>query len=135
MRIDGLGRLDKTWPLQYVSRGHQSNGRDQNGPPSIQDTHKQWDMLRGYLDSIHDVLEDLRPIVEKIAVQNTIIVMVCNFGQSELLMNFVCSAKARGFDISNILVFATDQETLDLAESIGLSAYFDRRVRTLVDTI
>jgi hypothetical protein len=130
MRIDNGGALDKTYPLQKVSRGHQSNGRDQFNPPSIQDTHKQWDMLRKYLDSIHDVLEDLRPIVEKIAVQNTIIVMVCNFGQSELLMNFVCSAKARGFDISNILVFATDQETLDLAHSIGLAAYFDERVRT-----
>jgi hypothetical protein len=132
MRIDRTGKLDKTQALQKVSRGHQSNGRDQFNPPSLQDTHQNWDMLRGYLDSIHSVLDDLRPILEKIAVKNTVIVMVCNFGQSELLMNFVCSAKARGFDISNIIVFATDQETLDLAESIGLAAYFDQRVRTLL---
>jgi hypothetical protein len=131
MRIDHKGALDKKEPLQKVSRGHQSNGRDQFNPPSIQDTHQQWDMLRVYLDSIHNVLEDLRPILENIVVKNTVIVMVCNFGQSELLMNFVCSAKARGFDISNILVFATDQETLDLAQSIGLAAYFDQRVRTI----
>jgi hypothetical protein len=131
MRINQAGALDKSKQLQKVSRGHQSNGRDQFNPPTLQDTHKNWDMLRVYLDSIHLVLEELRPMVEFIAKNNTIIVMVCNFGQSELLMNFVCSARARGFDISNILVFATDQATADLAESIGLAAYFDQRVRTV----
>jgi hypothetical protein len=130
MRIDPKGAVDKKEPLQMVSRGHQSNGRDSFNPPTVQDTHQQWDMLRKYLDSIHAVLDDLRPILASIALHNTVVVMVCNFGQSELLMNFVCAARARGFDISNILVFATDQETLDLAESIGLTAYFDQRVRT-----
>jgi hypothetical protein len=134
MRVDGAGRLDKSTPLRMVSRGHQSNGRDQFSPPTMTDTRKNWDLLKGYLESIDDVMADLKPIVEKIAVKNTIIVMVCNFGQAELLMNFVCSAKARGFDISNILVFSTDQETTDLAESIGLTAYFDERVRTLPAT-
>jgi len=33
-------------------------------------------MLRQYLSSIDDVLGELRPIVEKIAVKNTVIVMV-----------------------------------------------------------
>jgi hypothetical protein len=130
MRIDYKGALDKKAPLQKVNRGHQSNGREAFNPPTFEDTHQQWDMLRGYLESINDVLDDLEPILDKIAVENTVIVMVCNFGQAELLMNFVCSAKARGFDISNILVFATDQETLDLATSIGLTAYFDERVRS-----
>jgi hypothetical protein len=130
MRINNKGALDKRQKLQKVNRGHQSNGREAFNPPTLQDTSKQWDMLRGYLDTINEVLDDLEPILNKIAVKKTVIVMVCNFGQAELLMNFVCSAKARGFDISNILVFATDQETLDLAESIGLTAYFDKRVRT-----
>lgn len=43
-------------------------------------------------------------------------------------MNFACSARARGLDISNILVFATDEETKELAEGVGLTAYFDKRV-------
>ena len=43
-------------------------------------------------------------------------------------MNFVCDAKSKGFDISSVLVFATDQETEDLAKSLGLAAYFDKRV-------
>ena len=48
--------------------------------------------------------------------------------QSELLMNFVCSAKARGIDISAVLVFATDEETKELAEGLGLAVFFDRVV-------
>lgn len=61
-----------------MSRGHQSNGREQFEPPKQIDTNRNWDMLRQYLDSIDSVLEELKPIVDKIAIQNTIIVMVCN---------------------------------------------------------
>lgn len=54
--------------------------------------------------------------------------MVCNHGQSELLMNFVCSANARNLDLSTVLVFATDEETKDIAEGLGLAAFFDKTV-------
>ena len=46
-------------------------------------------------------------------------------------MNFVCAARSRGFDISNIIVFTTDKETTELAESLGLATYYDHRVRVL----
>lgn len=46
-------------------------------------------------------------------------------------MNFVCAARSRGFDISNIIVFTTDKETTELAESLGLATYYDHRVRAL----
>ena len=35
-------------------------------------------MLRQYFNALDAVLDELKPIVEKIAIQNTIIVMVCN---------------------------------------------------------
>ena len=54
--------------------------------------------------------------------------MVCNHGQSELLMNFVCSAKSRNLDLGSVLVFATDEETKELAEGLGLAAFFDKTV-------
>jgi hypothetical protein len=54
--------------------------------------------------------------------------MVCNHGQSELLMNFVCAAHARNLDLSAVLVFATDEETKDIAEGLGLTAFFDKTV-------
>jgi hypothetical protein len=52
--------------------------------------------------------------------------MVCNYGQSELLINFYCSATFRGFDLGQVLVFCTDLETKALAERLGLVAFYDR---------
>lgn len=131
MRVPKTGtsgrKLDHKYNLEPVSRGHQSNGKEQFAPPLAKHTQQHWDMLRTYLASIDDVLADLKPIVEKIKRKNTVIVMVCNFGQSELLINFACSARARGLSTENVIVFATDQETKDLAEGVGLAAYFDQR--------
>jgi hypothetical protein len=59
--------------LEPVSRGHQSNGREQFLPPKVIDTRRNWDMLRTYLNSIDDVLDELKPIVQKIAIKNTVI--------------------------------------------------------------
>jgi hypothetical protein len=133
MRIDNHGKLDSVQPLQLVSRGQKATGRNEFDAPKITDTRKMWDMLKNYLDSVDDVLKELDAVLRKIADDNhTVIVMVCNFGQSELLMNFVCSAKKRGFDISNIVVFTTDQETTDLATELGLATYYDKRVRIYI---
>jgi hypothetical protein len=130
MRIGPKG-IDKKEDLKLVSRGQQSNGRNQFEPPSKVDMKKNWDMLRSYFDAFDDVMKELKPLAEKVATKRgTVTVMVCNFGQSELLVNFVCSARSRKMDISSILVFATDTETLDLATSLGLTAFYDERVRT-----
>jgi len=117
--------------LTPVGRGRDSRGGDgdQFSPPSIENTQKHWKMLRDYLESVEELVNNLRPITEKIKRENTIIVMVCNHGQSPLLLNFACSCRARGLDISNILLFATDRQTLELAESLGMTAYFDEKVR------
>jgi hypothetical protein len=50
-------------------------------------------------------------------------VQVVNFGQVELLFNFVCNARARKIDLSNILVFATDNDTYELVKGIGLHVF------------
>lgn len=129
MRIHpDTGKLDSKQPLTMVSRGQQHNGRDQFEPPSLKyHTRKHWDMLRQYLDNVDVVLDELEPILEQIAIDNTVIVMVCNYGQSQLLMNFICSAKSRNFPVSNVIVFTTDQETTDIVTSLGLTAYYDQR--------
>jgi len=132
MRIGKDNALNGKEPLQLVSRGLAANGRHQFRPPAISDARKSWDMLKNYLESLDDVLNELKVILEKIVINNTVIVMVCNFGQVELLMNFVCSAKSRGFDLSNILVFTTDEQSTELVEAMGLTAYFDKRVRILL---
>lgn len=123
------GGLDKNKPLRFVSRGDAGNGRKSYKPPRLEDIRATFGMLRVYLDSLNDVLANLKPLAEKVAKNNTIVVMTCNFGQSELLVNFVCSAKARGFDLSNVLVFVTDDKTREIVEGLGLAAFFDEKVR------
>jgi hypothetical protein len=96
-----------------------------------------WRLLEQYLHNLEDVLTDLTPLAKQAVVSssaaasnsksNTLIVMVCNQGQSVLLHNFVCAAKARNLDVSQVLVFATDPETQTLATSLGLVSYYDER--------
>ena len=132
MRVDGKGgKVDPTDTLKYVSRGYQANGKEKFRPPEPKHTRQFWAMLAPYIESIDEVLAKLKPLVEKVAKNNQLIIMVCNMGQSELLMNFVCSVKARGLDFSQVLVFATDLETKALAESMGLTAFFDEIVSLL----
>jgi Nucleotide-diphospho-sugar transferase len=127
--------LNSAAPLSLVSRNHQATGlKGQFRPPAVNYTRTAWNMLETYFNSIDDVLADLKPILARIALDNTVIVLVCNFGHSELLVNFVCSAHRRGLDTSNIIVFATDQETADLVASLGLTAYYDYRNFGLIPT-
>jgi len=95
--------LNRTLPLRHVSRGDGSNGIKAYKPPRKEDIMASVDMLKVYLNSLERTLDLLKPIAERVARDKTIIVMTCNFGQSELLLNFVCSARARGFDLSNVL--------------------------------
>ena len=128
MRVDERGRSSEDAPLRLVGRGLKGgNGRNEFTPTSQGNAKKAAEMLRQYFNSLDDVLSELNAILGKIAIDNTVIVMVCNFGQSELLMNFLCQAKARGFDISNLIVFATDQETYDMVKGMGVAAYYDKR--------
>jgi hypothetical protein len=118
-----LDAMQDTNDLRYVSRGHQSDGRYQPLPIPRQ-TQNHWGVLREYLTSVEATLERLRPIAKKVAGKgNSIVVLVCNQGHSELLLNFACASRTRGLDVSRVLVFATDEETKNLAESVGLTAF------------
>lgn len=128
--LDGKhnGPLDSAAPLRLVSRGMQSNGRDQFEPPESKHIKQNWELLEKYMSGFEESLASLKPLVEKVANEdNTVTVMVANFGQSELLVNFVCAARSRNLDTSSILVFATDNDTKELAEQLGLTAFFDER--------
>jgi hypothetical protein len=127
MRLDKNDREGDNLPLRYVSR--RDGDSWERLRPQMWDTNKADEMLVTYLSSLKSVLDELRPVAKKVARNNTVIVMVCNHGQSELLMNFACSARTRGIDLSQVLVFATDLKTKALAEGLGLTAFYDETVR------
>jgi hypothetical protein len=132
----GYGKLDSAEPLRLVSRGMKSNGADEFSPPGKKHIQQNWDLLAKYFAQFEDSLSKLKPLVEKVSTHDKIVtVMVTNFGQSELLFNFVCAAKSRNLSVSSILVFATDKETKELAESLGLAAFHDEKVRELANLV
>lgn len=111
--------------LVHVGRGLQRNGMEKFAPPTGGQTVSHWKKLIPYLSNLDALVNDLKPKLTKIARDNTIVVAVVNLGQSSLLMNFVCNARSKGLDISNLFVFATDEETLRLCNAMGLSCYYD----------
>lgn len=111
-------------PLRQVGRLHTDKGIYQK-PPSGVDQDKDYNKdLVEYLSSMEETLERLAPIAKRAANdQNQITILVCNYGQSEFVNNFVCSARAQGIDLSHILLFATDRETYALSKSLGLHTF------------
>ncbi len=86
------------------------------------------ELLLTYLNNLKSTKQHLSEILKKIAINNTVIVVTANMGQSELLMNLICSSKGRGLNTNNLLVFPTDVQTKALAESLGLTTFYDDHV-------
>jgi hypothetical protein len=133
-RLDVI--VNRTAPLQFVSRYHRLNVPEPlyPAPRFDKETKPFFDSLRNYLRVVDTVLDELRVILSKIAINNQVVVMLCNHGQSVLLSNFICSAKARNLELSNVIVFTTDQETTDLVTALGLTAYYDQGVSKCTST-
>jgi hypothetical protein len=78
----------------------------------------------------------LKPIAQKVAAAGTgpasdesaIIVMVSNFGQAEILFNFVCAAHKIEYDLSKVLLFAMDNETNNFAKQLGLATFYAKEL-------
>jgi hypothetical protein len=145
--------------FQSIASTHKPNGVIDFTVPTLQDeTMIFWSILQQYLQSVPVVLKELQQIIGtnmnlqsssssssvdrtntvSYYTDHTVIVMVCNYGQSELLINFVCSARRRrrhniknDIDLSHILVFTTDLETTNIVAALGLHYYYDERVRPL----
>ena len=131
--------IESELPLAPVSRGYGISHGGSKGkgnfysPPSPSDgklspVKRHWNRLLPFFQTVDSILEDLNAILAKIARNNAVVVLTCNMGQSALLMNFACSARRRGFDLGNILVFPSDVETKEIAEGLGLTTYYDEKV-------
>lgn len=86
------------------------------------------EILSIYLANLKDMQTELKATLQKIAIDNTVVVMTVNKGQSELFLNFVCSAKSKGFDLKNALLVPTDQFSKDLADELGLATFYNEQV-------
>ncbi len=96
--------------------------------PDISLLHLHREILLNYLTNFDEIQGKLAMILYEVAKNNSVIVSTVNEGQSELLINFVCSARSRGLDISNLIVFPTDLYSKNLAEEMGLATFYSEEV-------
>jgi len=71
-------------------------------------TRKQWQRRNWYRDQIG----------------KSVVSMTVNPGAVHMLANFLCSAKANGIDIRNVIVFVTHQEIVPVVEAMGVHAFW-----------
>ncbi|KAL9188758.1 hypothetical protein ACHAXT_007136 [Thalassiosira profunda] len=126
-RPDEKGKLNANMPLKLTSRGWTAAGKQEFPPPKQKHVETHQEKMLTYLTEVKGIKSRLKIVLEKMN-SKTVVVLTCNHGQSELLMNFACSARARGFDLSNVLVFPTDIETKELAEGMGLTAFYEGKM-------
>lgn len=136
--IKGTGHIDMKKPLSLVARTHSQKGKFDGyfDLPSLEkDTTPFYNVLLDYLQNLDRALDELKPFLENVMEKatdpgsNTLVVMTSNIGQSMLLRNFVCNARAKGaVDLSHVVVIATDKATLDLCNELGLAAWFDEPI-------
>lgn len=122
------GKTNRTAPLRVTSRMTGTGGYDEFLLPKEKHLKKHQAIMQTYFTYLTKIREDLDAILRKTAVNNNVVVMTVNKGQSDLLMNFACSARARGFRLDNVIVFPTDMFSKDLAEGLGLATYYSHEV-------
>jgi hypothetical protein len=124
-RLPNLGSLDN--PFRYT--GKTQSFYEGIGVPRKYITEQSYSWFTEYMTRMKEASQTLKPIAKTLAKGgNTIIVMLCNQGLLELFINFVCSARTRNLDTSQILLFATDLETKELAEGLGITTFYDENV-------
>jgi Nucleotide-diphospho-sugar transferase len=129
-RVRGFRRVNR---YEFVTSWKVFNGLLRIVPERTR-SRESMKLLGEYLTALDDATDKLRPIAAKVAgagspsVQGNIIVLVCNFGHAELFVNFVCVARANGVDLAKMLLFATDEETYELATALGISVFHDARI-------
>eukprot|EP00536_Pseudo-nitzschia_multiseries_P007915 jgi/Psemu1/305317/fgenesh1_kg.191_\ len=144
MRIPPPGRqpknstiVDLAYPLQNVARDHQPDWKDKalGGFPKEKRTTESNQLLVEYLKNRDRVLVDVKSFLQNIVMKNsanpslkTLIVLTCNKGQSIMFHNFVCNARAKGLDLSHVVMFATDECTLQLGRELGIHTWYDETI-------
>ena len=105
-----------------------SDGMDELEFPQAHHIELHREILSIYLKNLKEIQDELRATLHRIAIDQTVVVMTVNKGQSELFLNFVCHAKSKGFNLKNILLVPTDQFSKNLADELGLATFYNEHV-------
>lgn len=133
LKSDGPAKPAATHPmqrtnestLQLVGAWENNDKRPAMLPPSGYHRDRGSKLFVDYWSKRRATLSRLRPVAAKAANKhnNTVVVMITNWGQSSLLHNFVCSARSNHIDLSSVVLFGTDNSTVELGRSLGLNVF------------
>lgn len=87
-------------------------------------TQRHEAFLTHLFNTINDLENKTKEILEKIAINNRVIVMALNQGDIDLLMNWGCSARRYRLLPSNVIIFGGDETVVSVAKSLGFQALF-----------
>ena len=130
------------YPLRYVSRSMADNGKVATVPLWKRHTKPSYEAFVDYVQHLETALGNLKPLLDQTikkhkSSENTskvmkgskiAVVMVCNKGQARLFQNFVCNARAKGLDLSRIIMFATDEYTVKLSKELEIPVFYDDKI-------
>lgn len=133
---------DLKYPLRYVGRTWDEKGKVSGIPKYESQIKPSFHAFVDYVQQLDTSLEELKPLVKeavdkhKLADETSevmkkskvMVVMVCNKGQAHLFHNFVCNARAKGLDLSRIIMFATDEYTANLSRELGIPVFHDEKI-------
>jgi Nucleotide-diphospho-sugar transferase len=109
--------------LKLVGNTQRDNGNALVSPRRLF-RNNNFRSLADYLRKLPATEARLAPLAQKAAGSGKMVtVMVCNRGQSTLLFNFACSARAANIDTSTVLLFATDEATAKLGRDLHLNVF------------
>eukprot|EP00535_Pseudo-nitzschia_heimii_P001403 CAMPEP_0197183574 /NCGR_PEP_ID=MMETSP1423-20130617/7889_1 /TAXON_ID=476441 /ORGANISM="Pseudo-nitzschia heimii, Strain UNC1101" /LENGTH=574 /DNA_ID=CAMNT_0042634163 /DNA_START=117 /DNA_END=1838 /DNA_ORIENTATION=+ len=134
--------VDLKYPLRYVGRTLDEKGKVSGIPKYSSQIKPAFDAFVDYVQNLDTSLEKLKPLVEEAVSKHksaddtsevmkkskVMVVMVCNKGQAHLFHNFVCNARAKGIDLSRIIMFATDEYTVNLSKELGIPVFHDETI-------
>eukprot|EP00548_Thalassiothrix_antarctica_P014948 CAMPEP_0194173072 /NCGR_PEP_ID=MMETSP0154-20130528/7454_1 /TAXON_ID=1049557 /ORGANISM="Thalassiothrix antarctica, Strain L6-D1" /LENGTH=278 /DNA_ID=CAMNT_0038885991 /DNA_START=156 /DNA_END=989 /DNA_ORIENTATION=+ len=137
--------------LERVGRNRRKGGIDELKPPNMAQQESNWKKLSHYFSTLlPQAKEELKPILRQmfqasinedyttasdgidcansneLLTKHQLIVMVCNYGQVDLLLNFLCSSYT--MDLSRVLIFCTDEKTYRIVmelDILGLQVYYN----------
>ena len=96
------GPLDKKEPLRLSTRGFTAAGKEEFYPPTEYQVREHQERLMTYFEVSSQLKSRLKTMLEKMGTK-TVVVLTSNFGQSELLLNFACNSRSKGFSLVSVL--------------------------------
>jgi hypothetical protein len=145
--------IDPTAPLRLIGRGVQwFDGHDAfrlGSHNELRSVQPAWQALQLYTKHLTTVQQQVSILIQTkltlhdandnnnsnskrtaaaaaaVGTGGVVVGLTCNWGQAELLTNFVCAARARNLSLTHVLVFALDADTAELCTQLGIASYYN----------